>query len=559
MAAFCFLFGLNMTFQLSEYTPPNESHSLKPPALSSSQTKPKKSQVTRVVTSGEAITDKGKPLSSAVAGFLQESRKKEQNPEPTHRVLFAGSNEPGMEEAASDPLRASSFAVRRGSPIDIQPATPHLGVLLDAGRHYFPIFWIKRLLDRLHDLNYNLLHFRLTDDQTFNVLLKSHPELAYPTAVNNPDRLVYSVQELKELAAYAQERGIRIMPEVNLPGHAGAWAGGRPDLVVHCPKFLCNKGYGAALNVTHPDLPDMLSNILTELIDIFDPPFLHLGGDEVNMAAPCFQQLGIPMFDYQAFEQLLKGIIQKVGYPEDKVVRWEMTGQKTLERAGGMEHFWESHPGVRHEATGPFFVSTWLYFDTNKDQSAFDVYEKTRKSFELKGGKLPTAIIAGTFELSTEFWYDRNVLGKLLAVAMGASNDKFYSPQTALRKAEILRQWKSYCDQLGFGPKICGTTGVGVIPFKEYRKKWEAKWRIWKTDLCDRLATSKDGRGFPNRDRERNRSYQLGTNYFWQNFPLDQTGNVPAVKEHQPDYSSRMGISPGKECRAPCWCHSGRD
>lgn len=73
------------------------------------------------------------------------------------------------------------------------------------------------------------------------------------------------------------------MPEVNVPGHAGAWAG-IPHLVVHCPEFICQRGYGLPLNVTHHDLKPILTSILKEVVDIFDdPPFLHLGGDEVNV------------------------------------------------------------------------------------------------------------------------------------------------------------------------------------------------------------------------------------------------------------------------------------
>jgi hypothetical protein len=80
------------------------------------------------------------------------------------------------------------------------------------------------------------------------------------------------VDELKELTAYAKERGISIMPEINVPGHAGAWAGGARDenLVVNCPKFICEKGYGLALNVSHPELPFILKDILAETIEIFE-------------------------------------------------------------------------------------------------------------------------------------------------------------------------------------------------------------------------------------------------------------------------------------------------
>jgi N-acetyl-beta-hexosaminidase len=204
------------------------------------------------------------------------------------------------------------------------------------GPLWFSIFYS----DEFEMNYYNLIHFRRTDDQTFNVLLDSHAELAFPISVDTPNLAVYSVSELRDLTAYAKSKGIRIMPEINVPGHAGSWAG-VPGLIVQCPEFICEKGHGIPpSNVTHPALRPILTDILKELVDIFDdPPFLHLvGGDEVDMAGPCsFREVGAQIFDYPVFERVLKQIIADVGYPEGHVVRWEMTGQAKLERAGKIE------------------------------------------------------------------------------------------------------------------------------------------------------------------------------------------------------------------------------
>ena len=60
---------------------------------------------------------------------------------------------------------------------------------------------------------------------------------------------------------------------------------------MQCPKFICNKGYGVPLNVSNPKLRPILKDVLKEIIDIFDHPlYIHLGGDEVNMAQPCFDE-----------------------------------------------------------------------------------------------------------------------------------------------------------------------------------------------------------------------------------------------------------------------------
>jgi hypothetical protein len=105
-----------------------------------------------------------------------------------------------------DPLskKFDTSSLRR---ITYQPQVKYLGVLLDAGRHYFHLDWIHRMIDVLAVLNYNLLHFRLTDDQAFNVLLNSQPSLAYPSIIHNNTR-VYTPQELKQVVQYAASKGI---------------------------------------------------------------------------------------------------------------------------------------------------------------------------------------------------------------------------------------------------------------------------------------------------------------------------------------------------------------
>jgi hypothetical protein len=435
---------------------------------------------------------------------------------------------------AADPLRDAAILNLPRKPLPFKPAVPYLGVLIDGGRHYFPIEWLKNLVDRLADMNYNLIHLRLTDDQAFNVLFDSHPDLAFPSSVDNPEKKVYSVPELRDLTAYAKKKGIRIMPEVNVPGHAGSWAG-VPGLIVHCPDFICEMGYGVPLNVTHPSLRPILTDIIKELVDIFDdPPFIHLGGDEVNMAVPCFEEVGAKVFDYPAFEQVLKKIIADVGYPEDRIVRWEMTGQANLTRAGTIEHFWESHPGDRHEPAGPFFMSHGMYFDTNEDENSDTVVTKSNKGFSLDNGRLPVAIIAGCFELSVQFWFDRNILGRLLSVAMGASNLSFSEDESALsnflwfteetKDEDILAQrviakHKQFCNDLGFGQTVCDKEGTPMISTDAYHKHWKADWVTMKDDICERVSEPVPYRAFKDFPNLYMVSLLRATGHYWKVFP----------------------------------------
>jgi hypothetical protein len=176
-----------------------------------------------------------------------------------------------------DPL-IGEYSNNLRRPIDdvLKPDVPYLGVLIDGGRHYFPVPWIKNMINTISVMGYNMIHFRLTDDQAFNVQLESQPQLAYPSRLGGNTK-VYSPQELKDIVQYAKSKGIVIIPEINVPGHAASW-GGIPELIVQCPEFICLRGYGIPLNVSNPLLKPVLTDVLTEVVNIFDhPPFLVSG------------------------------------------------------------------------------------------------------------------------------------------------------------------------------------------------------------------------------------------------------------------------------------------
>ncbi|KAG7366005.1 beta-N-acetylhexosaminidase [Nitzschia inconspicua] len=452
------------------------------------------------------------------------------------KALFENVSMPGdftLNYPMVDPLnkRFNSTTLRR---IVFRREVPHLGVLLDAGRHYFNVKWIHRMIDVLAALNYNLLHFRLTDDQSFNVLLESQPLLAYPSTLHNNTR-VYSTNELRNVVKYAKSKGIQVIPEINVPGHAGSW-GGIPDLIVQCPKFICGKGYGVPLNVSNPKLFPILKDVLSEIVDIFDrPPYLHLGGDEVDMAGSCFEEIGEDPFSYDAFEMMLGEIVREIGYNESQIVRWETTGsidRTDSQRTGKITHFWYEHPGKspiwrkRYGAnfSSPVFLSSGLYFDTNIDDSAWEIYVKTKQLKHILHERSPVlAIIAGTFELDSKFWLDRNVVGRLLAVSMGISSLNTTNP------TELFGLYKDSCSSAGFNVDLCALYGRPPMPYTSFRnelkdgKKPNVMWRQWKTDICERLTYHVPTRQYKPRPVKVKNSVEEAKKTFWMSLYNDRS------------------------------------
>ncbi|CAJ1963381.1 unnamed protein product [Cylindrotheca closterium] len=429
--------------------------------------------------------------------FMQQSLREEPNDYWTGLLALDGNN------SYSNNDNNSTFKTSIQRSLNFTRSTPYLGVLIDAGRHYFELDWLYHLMDLLHLLQYNWVHFRLTDDQTFNLQLKSWPQLAIPTPYHNQTK-VYQPDDLRNLVKYARERNIAMIPEINIPGHAGAWAG-IPGLVVPCPNFICQKGYGLPLNVNHPQLPQILKDVLSEVLDIFDqPPYLHLGGDEIEMSKPCFQEVNQPIPNYIAFEEMLKRTLQELVYDESKVIRWEMTlggaDPKGHLRAGRILQWWFQIPGEKHPVRtrpdDPFVASSGLYMDANEDDGAWEVFLHARKWMHLNYDYKPQAIVVGTFELDQEFWFDRNVVGKLLATAMGASNEVQVD-----NGSELYEMYKQYCtNHLHFPDSVCNKYAKPNLPSMLWK---EPKWRniMWKElreGLCDRLTTtSADNKSSP--------------------------------------------------------------
>lgn len=159
------------------------------------------------------------------------------------------------------------------------------------------------------------------------------------------------------------------------------------------------------------------------------------------------------------------------------------------------------------------------YFDTNGDENAHTVYTKSSKSFSLKGGKTPTAIIAGCFELSPQFWFERNILGRLLSVAMGAAHLQFDGDKTAVGNT-VIQQHKEYCMKLSYGKTVCDMNGTPMIPSVVHRLNWKADWVVWKADICKRLTDMVPRRNFRSFQNAYVMSIAQANMFYWNNFPL---------------------------------------
>ena len=182
-----------------------------------------------------------------------------------------------LQLVASGPTGFAAPAVE----IQDQPRFPWRGLMIDACRHWMPVDVIKRNLDGMEALKLNVFHWHLSDNQGFRVESKVFPKLQEMGS----DGHYYTQDQVKEIIAYARDRGIRVVPEFDMPGHSTAWFVGYPELASGPGPYSIERHWGVfdpAMDPTRETTYDFLDKFIGEMAALFPDEYFHIGGDEVN-------------------------------------------------------------------------------------------------------------------------------------------------------------------------------------------------------------------------------------------------------------------------------------
>ncbi len=165
--------------------------------------------------------------------------------------------------------------------IEDQPRFPWRGLMIDVSRHFIPMEVLKRNLDGMAAVKINVFHWHLSDNQGFRIASKKFPKLQKMGS----DGLYYTQEEVRELVAYAADRGIRVVPEFDMPGHATSWFVGYPELASGKGPYAIERKWGVfdpAMNPTEERTYKFLDEFIGEMAHLFPDRYFHVGGDEVN-------------------------------------------------------------------------------------------------------------------------------------------------------------------------------------------------------------------------------------------------------------------------------------
>ena len=165
----------------------------------------------------------------------------------------------------------------RGWRVTDAPRFPWRGLCLDVARHFYTIESLRQIIDGMAWLKLNVLHLHLTDDQAFRWRSDAFPELAGDEC--------YSSGALRALVEYAANRGVRVVPELDVPGHVTSWLVSHPEWGLHAVEATQRFGvHQACLDPTNEEVYRALERLFFELTQVFPDPFVHIGGDEVHPA-----------------------------------------------------------------------------------------------------------------------------------------------------------------------------------------------------------------------------------------------------------------------------------
>jgi hexosaminidase len=165
--------------------------------------------------------------------------------------------------------------------IEDEPRFPWRGLMIDVARHFAPVEVVKRNLDGMEAVKMNVFHWHLSENQGFRVESHKYPKLQQ----EGSDGQFYTQEEIRDVIGYARDRGIRVVPEFDMPGHSTAWFVGHPELASGSGPYQIERRWGVfdpAMDPTNEKTYKFLNELIAEMTKIFPDQFFHIGGDEVN-------------------------------------------------------------------------------------------------------------------------------------------------------------------------------------------------------------------------------------------------------------------------------------
>lgn len=347
------------------------------------------------------------------------------------------------------------------APVDVSDKArfTHRGMLVDTARHYLSLDSLKKIIDTLPMNKFNVLHWHTVDAESFPLQTPSAPSLGQ--AVFSPS-MVYSMDDLNMITEYAKERGVRVLLELDVPGHAASWNVGMPSVMADCfAKYSYNIN-DYALNPTLDETFNTVNSILSDLVKATGTKYLHLGGDEVVYG--CWgndtQIVSYMKENNLSYDQLLGNFVAKVDVMANNLhttaIHWEEVFKANAPvTAGTIFEVWTNATNIQAITAAGYQViaapSSYWYLDhsTNSWKVMYG-YEPTTNLTQTEAA----LVIGGEVAMWGELVDERNLVATIYPRASAVS-ERLWSPITVVDQYDANQRLliqKCRMDNRGFDP-----------------------------------------------------------------------------------------------------------
>jgi hexosaminidase len=358
--------------------------------------------------------------------------------------------------------------------IEDHPRFPWRGLMMDSARHWMPLEVVKRNLDAMAAVKLNVFHWHLSEDQGFRVESKRFPKLHQ----EGSDGLYYTQDEIRGVVAYARDRGIRVVPEFDIPGHTTAWLVGYPELGTNPGPYEIGRKWGVYENALDPSREEtyaFLDAFFEEMTALFPDPYFHIGGDEVVAkqwnASPRVQAWAKQnnLSDAHAIQAFFNQRVQKLLQKRGKIlIGWDEVLHPDLPRDIVVQSWRGQKALAEAAAKGYRGILSWGYYLDHLSPAAFHYgVDPMSGDADKLGPEERSRILGGEMciwaEYTTSEMVDSRTWPRAAAIA-----ERLWSPASArdvdsmyARMASVSRllEWTGVRHRANYAPMLERMTG----------------------------------------------------------------------------------------------------
>lgn len=329
--------------------------------------------------------------------------------------------------------------------INDKPRFPWRGLMIDSARHFQPVEVIKRNLDAMAAMKMNVFHWHLTEDQGFRVETKKFPELH----LMGSDGDFYTQEQIRDIIRYAADRGIRVMPEFDMPGHATSWLVSHPEIGSAPGPYKIERQPGIfdpTLDPTNEATYKLLEVFFAEMAALFPDAYMHIGGDEnegkqwnANQKIQAFMKKNGIKDNHELQTYFNKRILKFLQKNGKIMMGWDEIFQPDLPK-DVVIHSWRGQKALADAARQGFtgVLSNGYYIDLMYPASDHYVVDPIPVDSTLTAAE-KTRILGGEATMWSE-WVSAETIDSRIWPRTAAIAERFWSPQEVNEVDDMYRR-----------------------------------------------------------------------------------------------------------------------